>query len=68
MEEEEGNENGSQVRAIGMGQRNKETLVWNNVPTQMTGPILPWKRDSEFEQFIGTLFFMSIYGLAASVV
>ena len=111
MEEEEGNENGSQVRAIGMGQRNKKTLVWNNVPKQMTRPILPWKRGSaenlhfpdpaisyfkrlvdnpmisdivnqinlystqkdphklidvtrsEIEQFIGTLFFMSIYGL-----
>jgi len=111
MEEEEGNENGNQARAIGIGQRNKKTLVWNNVPTQMTRPILPWKGDSaenlhfpgpaisyfkrlvdnsmisdianqtnlystqkdphkpidatksEIEQFIGTLFFMSIYGL-----
>jgi hypothetical protein len=45
MEKEEGNENGSQVRAIGMGQRNETTLVWNNVPAQMTRPILPWKGD-----------------------
>jgi hypothetical protein len=111
MEEEEGNENGNQARAIGIGQRNKKTLVWNNVPAQITRPILPWKGDSaenlhfpdpaifyfkqlvdnsmisdianqtnlystqkdphkpidatksEIEQFIGTLFFMSIYGL-----
>ena len=47
MEEEEGNENGSQVRAVGMGQRNKKkTLVWKNVSAQMTRPILPWKGDS----------------------
>jgi hypothetical protein len=43
MEKEEGNENGNQVRAIGMGQGNKTTLVWNNVPAQMTWHILPWK-------------------------
>jgi len=109
--EEEGNENRTQVRAIGMGPRNKKTLVWNNVPAQMTRPIFPWKGDSgenlifqtlqfltssnwwitpwfpilqnqtnlysmqkdphklidvtksEIEQFIGTLFFMWIYGL-----
>jgi hypothetical protein len=94
-----------------MGQRNKKTLVWNNAPTQMTRPILPWKRGSAenlhfpdpaisyfkrlvdnsmisdivnqtslystqkdphklitvtksgIEQLIGTLIFMSIYGL-----
>jgi hypothetical protein len=111
MEEEEGNENGSQVMAIGMGRRKKTTLVWNNVPALTTRPILPWKGDSaenlhfadraisyfkrmvdnsmisniayqtnlysvqkdphkliyatksEIEQFICTLFFMSIYGL-----
>jgi hypothetical protein len=111
MEEEEGNENRSPVRAIGMGQRNKKTLVWINVPAHITTPILSWKGDSaenlhfpdpaisyykrlvgnsiisdtanqtnlystqkdphkrsvatksEIEQFIDTLFFMSIYGL-----
>jgi len=46
VEEEDGYENGSQDRAIGMGQRNKKTLVWNNVPAQMTRPILPWMGDS----------------------
>jgi len=46
MEEEDVYENGSQVRPIGMGQRNKKTFVWNNVPAQMTRPILLWKGDS----------------------
>jgi len=51
MEEEDGYENRSQVRAIGMGQRNKKTLVWNNVPSQMTRPILPWKGDRRKSSF-----------------
>jgi hypothetical protein len=93
MEKEEGNENGSQVRAKVWVKETKTTLVWNNVPAQMTMPILPQKRlvdnsmisdianqtnlysaqkdphkltnatKSEIEQFIRTLFFMSIYGL-----
>jgi len=46
MEEEDGYKNRRQVRAIGMGQRNKKTLVWSNVPAQMTRPIFPWKGDS----------------------
>jgi hypothetical protein len=43
MGEEERNENGNQVRAIGMGQKK---IVWNNVPAQMTRTLLPWKGDS----------------------
>jgi hypothetical protein len=59
VEEEKGSENGSKVKPIGMGKRNKKTLVWNNVPAQMTRPILPWNGDSAENLNFQTLQFLT---------